>query len=53
MSKLTDKNIARLSLVAAFCEDMRNNDQEIYNALQDYLNRRWRPKADMYNVAEK
>lgn len=57
MQRLTEENQARISIIAALCEDMRdigkNNDQEIYDALQNYLDRRWRPRADMFNVAEK
>jgi hypothetical protein len=57
MNKLTKENQARLSLVAALCEDMKdigdNNDQEIYFALQSYLDRRWRPRADALIIDQK
>ena len=57
MAKLTDENLARLSLIAAFAEDMRdvggNSEAEIYAALSEYLRRRWRPQADALCVDEK
>ena len=57
MAKLTDENKARMSLIAGLCEDMRdrggNTDGEIFDALQGYLNRRWRPQADALCVDEK
>lgn len=57
MQQLTEENQARISIIAALCEDMRdignNDDREIYDALQNYLNRRWRPNADAFNIAEK
>lgn len=50
MNKLTDENMARLSLIAGLAEDMRdrggNSDEEIFSALQSYLNRRWRPQCE-------
>ena len=57
LNTLTDENKARLSLIAGLAEDMRdrggNTDQEIFSALQDYLNRRWRPQADALSASEK
>ena len=57
MAKLTDENKARLSIIAALAEDMRdvgnNTEAEIYAALSEYLRRRWRPQADALNVTEK
>lgn len=57
MNKLTHENMARLSLIAGLAEDMRdrggNTDAEIYSALQDYLDRRWRSQADALCASEK
>ena len=57
MQRLTHENQARLSLIAGLAEDMRdrggNTDGEIFDALQGYVNRRWRPQADALNVTEK
>ena len=57
MNNLNEANRARLSLVAAFCEDMvdvgGDSEKAVYEALSEYLCRRWRPLADAFAVDEK